>query len=121
MVHTLQVQSSHTSKSLWKSLKLVAQILICVPKTGEEEVDNLILFPCTARAHTCACMHTSTFAIYIHKRNKIGIHSSVLAGLLFKIFILFFIHMCAFVWVCVQVPTESHGGQMRTSESLKLE
>lgn len=71
----------------------MAQILIiCVPKTGEEEVDNLVLFPC---AHS----HTNTFAIYIHKRNKIVAYTAVfwLDDLLFEIFILFFIHVCAFV------------------------
>lgn len=71
------------------------------------------------RAHACTQVHLQ----FTYTKGIKLAYTAVfwLDGLLFKIFILFFIHMCAFVWVCVQVPTESHGGQMRTSESLKLQ
>lgn len=50
-----QIQSVLTSKFLWKSLTLVAEIsailITCVPKTGEEGAGDLILLVHT-RAHT---------------------------------------------------------------------
>lgn len=111
MAHTLktQIQSSHTSNSLWKSLKLEAQILIiCVPKTGEEEEDNLVLLPCT-------CWHTNTFAIYIHKRNKIVAYTAVfwLDDLLFEIFI-FYSRVC----ICLGLCTSAHRKPRKLNEDI---